>query len=409
MLVCRGAHARLAALLAAARRAGRRARRGPAAASTPTCEADRPRDAARRARRRRLRARPRHAARSSSPCARRPPRVPASVEKLYTTSTALLRFGPPATLPTLAGAGTPRRPGGPARRPRPRGGGDPFFGDAAPAAGSARAGARPRRRHPRASTAPVVGDETRFDALRAGRGTGYDPDRLGGVLSALAFDRGISAAARARRRAFAAAPLRRRAARRGVRASPAARAPAARPGRRRDARRVASPPSATLIRCINVPSNNFAAEMLLKDLGARFGAAGSTPAGAAVVRDDARRSACARRSSTARASRATTARRRARSCACSDRDGRPASRRRFRASLADRRAHRTSRRACAARRPPGAARKTGTLRASRRWPATADAGAARLRAPDEPRRHVGRPARSRTAWRSRLAPAQRLA
>jgi D-alanyl-D-alanine carboxypeptidase/D-alanyl-D-alanine-endopeptidase (penicillin-binding protein 4) len=40
----------------------------------------------------------------------------------------------------------------------------------------------------------------------------------------------------------------------------------------------------TLIRLTNTPSDNFFAEMLLKDLGARFGARGSTAAGAAVVR-----------------------------------------------------------------------------------------------------------------------------
>jgi D-alanyl-D-alanine carboxypeptidase/D-alanyl-D-alanine-endopeptidase (penicillin-binding protein 4) len=40
----------------------------------------------------------------------------------------------------------------------------------------------------------------------------------------------------------------------------------------------------TLIRFVNVPSNNFAAEMLLKGLGARLGARGSTIAGASVVR-----------------------------------------------------------------------------------------------------------------------------
>ena len=41
---------------------------------------------------------------------------------------------------------------------------------------------------------------------------------------------------------------------------------------------------ATLIRLTNTPSDNFFAEMLLKDLGARFGGRGSTAAGAGVVR-----------------------------------------------------------------------------------------------------------------------------
>jgi D-alanyl-D-alanine carboxypeptidase/D-alanyl-D-alanine-endopeptidase (penicillin-binding protein 4) len=47
----------------------------------------------------------------------------------------------------------------------------------------------------------------------------------------------------------------------------------------------ASRPFSELARFTNVPSNNFAAEMLLKDLGARYGEGGSEAAGIAVVRD----------------------------------------------------------------------------------------------------------------------------
>jgi len=45
-----------------------------------------------------------------------------------------------------------------------------------------------------------------------------------------------------------------------------------------------SAPLSTTIGRINVPSDNFAAEMLLKVLGARFGDAGSTTAGVQVAR-----------------------------------------------------------------------------------------------------------------------------
>jgi serine-type D-Ala-D-Ala carboxypeptidase/endopeptidase (penicillin-binding protein 4) len=47
---------------------------------------------------------------------------------------------------------------------------------------------------------------------------------------------------------------------------------------------VHSPSIARLIALTNAPSDKFFAEMLLKDLGARFGATGSTAAGAGVVR-----------------------------------------------------------------------------------------------------------------------------
>ncbi len=41
----------------------------------------------------------------------------------------------------------------------------------------------------------------------------------------------------------------------------------------------------TLIGFVNVPSNNFASEMMLKGLGARYRSSGTTRSGAAVVRD----------------------------------------------------------------------------------------------------------------------------
>jgi serine-type D-Ala-D-Ala carboxypeptidase/endopeptidase (penicillin-binding protein 4) len=47
---------------------------------------------------------------------------------------------------------------------------------------------------------------------------------------------------------------------------------------------VNSPPMKALTDQTDVNSNNFFAEMLLKDLGARFGSGGTTAAGAAVVR-----------------------------------------------------------------------------------------------------------------------------
>ena len=160
------------------------------------------------------------------------------------------------------------------------GGGDPFFGDAS----AARLAQAVRAAGSAASTGAVVGDESAFDARRSGCCTGYDPD-LGGVLSALAYDRGDLPRPRPpRRRALRRRALRRAAARRPAR-------------RRRQGRAGAAPADAKtspscrrcrvgeLARFINVPSNNFAAEMLFKELGARFRDTGTTAAGADVVRD----------------------------------------------------------------------------------------------------------------------------
>jgi D-alanyl-D-alanine carboxypeptidase/D-alanyl-D-alanine-endopeptidase (penicillin-binding protein 4) len=47
---------------------------------------------------------------------------------------------------------------------------------------------------------------------------------------------------------------------------------------------VSSPTIAKLVELTNTPSDNFFAETLLKDLGAKFGAGGTTPDGVAVVR-----------------------------------------------------------------------------------------------------------------------------
>ncbi|MDQ3677533.1 MAG: D-alanyl-D-alanine carboxypeptidase/D-alanyl-D-alanine-endopeptidase, partial [Actinomycetota bacterium] len=112
---------------------------------------------------------------------------------------------------------------------------------------------------------------------------GYDGD-LTGVLSALAYDRAIFrgraqlAAGRFAAQRFAA-ELRKV----GVRSSKSSRAGTAPAG----AAKVASQRSMTvgeLSRFVNVPSNNFAAEMLLKGLGARYREKGSTRLGASVAR-----------------------------------------------------------------------------------------------------------------------------
>ena len=207
-------------------------------------------------------------------------RIPASIAKLYTTATALLRLGPQTTLSTGVVSDAEVDDAGVLRGDLVLvGGGDPFFGtytggrlaDSVKAAGITRI------------AGSVVGDESGFDGLRSTCCTRYDPD-LGGVLSALAYDRGVDRGrVRLDAARFAATRFAAQLKAAGVRSDRPPRAGTAPPG----AGVVASLPSLdvrTLIRFVNVPSNNFAAEMLLKDLGVRIGVRGTTRGGAAVVR-----------------------------------------------------------------------------------------------------------------------------
>ena len=207
------------------------------------------------------------------------PRAPASVEKLYTTASALMRFGPDATLPTtVAGRGFLDPDGVWRGDLYLRGGGDPTLGPddlrrlsrALAAAGVLRV------------DGSVLGDESRFDLLRGSFDTGgaYDRD-IGGVLSALALNRGFSKDGRPA--AQAARQFARVLRTDGIRVEGASGVGTA-PATAQELATAASPPMRDLIRLTNVPSDNFLAEMLLKDLGAEFADAGTTAAGAGVVR-----------------------------------------------------------------------------------------------------------------------------
>lgn len=203
-------------------------------------------------------------------------RIPASVEKLYTTSSALRRMGPATRLYTDAlAAGTLDAEGRLTGNLFLRGGGDPTLDASDIGTLAGRVGASGIRR----VTGSVVGDESRFDSRRGSSGWGYTP-WLGGSLGALAVARGWGSGgpALAASRAFVKA-LRAR----GVRVAGKTRTGRTPRSARRVAR-IASPTVATLVRMTNVPSDNFLAETILKELGARFGGAGSTAAGARVAR-----------------------------------------------------------------------------------------------------------------------------
>lgn len=208
-------------------------------------------------------------------------RLPASVQKLYTTATAMLRIGPAATLETSAVAtGSADGQGVLHGDLVLVGRGDPYFG----AAESARLARAVRSAGVTRIDGAVLGDESYFDRRRGARIAGYDGE-VGGVLSALAYGRGLyggraqTAAGRFAARRFAAELQRA-----GVRSSGSARAGTA-PAGSVEVATIRSGDIAQLSRKINVPSDNFAAEMLLKAVGAHVRHVGSTRAGAAVVRE----------------------------------------------------------------------------------------------------------------------------
>lgn len=208
------------------------------------------------------------------------PRIPASVEKLFTTATALRRFGPQARLTTsVVGDGELGTTGGLSGDLYLVGGGDPTLD----ADGIVRLAGQVREAGVRRVTGSVLGDESHLDSLRGSSRTGgaYDSD-MGGVLGALTVGRGFSnrpggpalAAARRFVRALRSAGVK-VAGRTGTGTAPSDGLPLA---------AIHSMTMANLVRAINVPSDNFAAEILLKDLGATYGSGGTTAAGAAVVR-----------------------------------------------------------------------------------------------------------------------------
>jgi serine-type D-Ala-D-Ala carboxypeptidase/endopeptidase (penicillin-binding protein 4) len=207
-------------------------------------------------------------------------RIPASVEKLYTTSTALLRFGPDATFrTTVVGQGALDEVGVWRGDLYLRGGGDPTLspdGLKTLAAGLAEVGLR-------RVDGSILGDGSRFDALPGSSRTGgrYDAD-MGGVLGGLTVGRGFS------RSGGPAADAARRLAKTLRAASIAVdgrTSTGTAPEGVRELAAVDSPPMKTLIGLTNTPSDNFLAESLLKDLGAAYRDAGTTSAGAAVVRE----------------------------------------------------------------------------------------------------------------------------
>lgn len=219
-------------------------------------------------------------------------RVPASNQKLFTTSTAFLRFGANGVLPTRALAPAAISSNGTLAGPLYiKGGGDPTFGTYAFAHYNYGTGATVTLLAARLAAAglrrvqgQVLGDESLFDRLRGGRTFARDY-YLGGSISALSFNRGLASGGAAyfnRPAAYAASQLTAALRARGIVVTGAPGDGLA-PVSSSELARVTTSIS-TLAGLTNRPSDNFFAETLLKDLGGYFVGRGSTAAGAGVVR-----------------------------------------------------------------------------------------------------------------------------
>ena len=216
------------------------------------------------------------------------PRIPASVNKLYTTAAALLLYGAEGQLTTEVLGAAAIEDGVLRGNLYLRGGGDPDFGrPEARRLARVLAGSGLER-----VTGRVIGDESRFDALRGGPASGYGTSYWVGPLSGLPFNHGMTLGRRPkfqRRPArYAAERFDRELERAGVSVARPARAGVT-PEEAVLLGEWASPRMSVLAKHTNRPSDNYMAETLLKALGADHGTGGTTAAGTAVARREAAR------------------------------------------------------------------------------------------------------------------------
>ncbi len=208
--------------------------------------------------------------------------APASTEKLAVTYALLAALGPDFRIDTeVLGEGTLD---GTTWRGNLvlKGYGDPTLSSA----GLARLAARVHAAGIARVTGSIVGDESFFDSVRTA--PGWKASFYGDEsppLSALSVDRGLYRHALATDPALAAARLLGQALRAsGVTVSGAPRTGVAAAADLPLAT-VASPPLARIVTMMDGESDNFTAELLLKELGALYGSRGSTSAGAGAVRE----------------------------------------------------------------------------------------------------------------------------
>ena len=211
-------------------------------------------------------------------------RTPASVQKLFTTATALDRFSADGRfLTSVAASGPPTEDGLVEGSVYLKGRGDPSFDTA----GLARLASSARLTGLSDVSGRVFGDETYFDPRRGLPSTGFRVSGYVGPLSALSFNagtlRGFGNGFQSNPPLFVAQRMRAALKARGVEVQRPARAGRA-PAEATELVAMRSPRLASLVRHTNQVSDNYYAEMLLKGLGAEAGRPGSTTAGATEVK-----------------------------------------------------------------------------------------------------------------------------
>lgn len=204
------------------------------------------------------------------------PRILASNTKIFTTAAALERFGPQTRLETTVWSGDDIADGI-SQGLYLRGGGDPTLNDT----GLTRLATRVRASGLTSVQGPLRYDDTFLDRQTTIPQHGIRAERIG-TLSALTIDGG-----RPRDPAKDSAQRFLDALKKAGVAVPISVAPAAVPlvPPAVQVAELGSPTISELARSTNVPSNNFLAEMLLKDLGGQFGPAGSTAGGIGVIQE----------------------------------------------------------------------------------------------------------------------------
>ncbi len=236
-------------------------------------------------------------------CAKSPgtPRSLASNMKLFTTSTALSRLGPGSRIATkVFSYGRIDSAGVLHGSLYLQGGGDPtlgtptFYDSYLAGLGTDIFALEPQIAAAgiHAISGRLYADDTIFDRRRGVADSGYATSPYIGPLSGLAFDSGFSGSTASS--GFAADPAKLAASKlasslnAGGIAVPSQVALAPTPPGAERVAIVRSPTLSQIVNTTDVYSDNFFAETLIKLLGARFGAAGTTAAGARVVEEFAR-------------------------------------------------------------------------------------------------------------------------